>query len=52
VPWFNIAGLPESTVDDAPLATANLAWEAAACWHAEPGYAARCLTEMRQRLGT
>jgi Ser/Thr protein kinase RdoA (MazF antagonist) len=56
VPWFDFAFVPDgvevpSPVDRDTLATAGLAWETATCWAPEPVYAARCLAELRSRVG-
>jgi Ser/Thr protein kinase RdoA (MazF antagonist) len=50
VPSFDLAGIPDSIVDESILETACLAWEVATCWRAEPDYAVECLAELRQRL--
>lgn len=56
VPAFDFAHLPMSvpvpvSVDRAILTTAGVAWEAATCWLAEPEYASRRLSELRERAG-
>lgn len=52
VPWFDYASVPERAGPDTPVSraaihAAGVAWEAATCWGAEPGYAARRLEELR-----
>ncbi len=55
VPGFDFAFLPTDVEADVPvdadaLSTADVAWEAATCWMAEPGYAAKRLAELRVRI--
>lgn len=55
VPWFDFGSLPQEVavplpVDRETLITAELAWETATCWVAEPEYAARRLAELDERL--
>jgi aminoglycoside phosphotransferase (APT) family kinase protein len=55
VPAFDFAHLPDDVPvpvqgDRQALVTAGVAWEAATCWIAEPGHAARRLAELRDRV--
>lgn len=54
VPAFDFAHVPSEVsvptrCDQRSLTTAGVAWETATCWVAEPEYAARRLTELRER---
>jgi Ser/Thr protein kinase RdoA (MazF antagonist) len=59
VRWFDLAAVPApvplpGSIGEQELAAAGVAWEAATCWVAEPGYARSCVSRLAAatRTGT